>query len=266
MEIAWSLVVFTALTGCGGWLFVLVAVNEFAGKTTKVDLKAGIVSLALMAIGGIASVTHLAHPDRMLNALQHPTSGIFIEAVLVGISAACVIAYLVCKHREIRLGGKVFAVAGAVGGVALSFMAGHSYLMDAVVTWNTMLLPIGYLGTAMASGVTLYCALAAALKDEGASCYAAPSAASGIVAAITAAAYASYIAQVPDAMILVAAGGACLGGLAPAVLGCVAATKSSRLLGCEIAAFVCAIVGAVCYRAAMWMAYVPIDNFFGLVF
>ncbi|MCI8468252.1 MAG: dimethyl sulfoxide reductase anchor subunit [Eggerthellaceae bacterium] len=265
MEIAWSLVLFTALTGCGGWLFALVAVDEFAKRTTRVNFPAAVVALVLLAVGGLASVTHLAHPENMLAALNHPTSGIFVEAVLVGIAAAFTFVYLVSYHRSEPV-RRICAVAGAVCGVALSFMAGHSYLMPAIATWNTMLLPLAYLGTAMASGVALYCAIAGLRKDEGdLRTYFVLLAASGAVAALTSLAYVMAASALADIWLIGLGGAVVVGGVAPAALGLAGVARPALRPALAWAACACALIGAVCLRVSMWLAYVPLENFFGLL-
>lgn len=266
MEIAWSLVLFTALTGCGGWLFAGVAIDEFAKKTSKANFTAGIVALVLMIVGGVASVTHLAHPENMLAALNHPTSGIFIEAVLVGIASAFIIVYLVAYNRNETV-RRVCAVAGAVVGVALSFMAGHSYLMDAVYTWNTMLLPLAYLGTAAASGLGAYALVAAIRHNETT-----PAdlkiafillAAGGVAAALTSLLYLTGVMDAAD-VLLVAVGAVAVGGIVPLACGIAGLKAANSALVLSLVATACALIGAVCLRCAMWMAYVPLENFFGI--
>ena len=267
MEIAWSLVLFTALTGCGGWLFVGVAIDEFTQKTSKANFISAIVALVLMIVGGLCSVTHLAHPENMLAALNHPTSGIFVEAVLVGIASAFIIVYLIAYGRNATL-RRICAVAGAVVGVALSFMAGHSYLMDAVSNWNTMLLPLAYLGTAAASGFGVY-ALIAGIR-HGQTTEADLKIAfilltvGGIAAALTSLLYLMGVMDAADLM-LVAVGAVAVGGVEPLACGVAGlkATNSATLLAAI--ATVGALIGAVCLRCAMWMAYVPLENFFGIV-
>lgn len=266
MEIAWSLVLFTALTGCGGWLFAGVAIDEFAKKTSKANFVAAIVALVLLIVGGLCSVTHLEHPENMMAALNHPTSGIFIEAVLVGIAAAFVIVYLVAYNRNEML-RRICAVVGAVVGVALSFMAGHSYLMDAVYTWNTMLLPLAYLGTAAASGLAVYALVAAIRHNETT-----PAdmkiafvllAVGGVAAALTSLLYLTGVMDVAD-MVLVAVGAVAVGGVVPlacGIAGLKAANSATVLAAVAVAG---ALIGAVCLRCAMWMAYVPLENFFGI--
>ena len=168
MSIQWSLVLFTWLTGAGGCLFAFIGLNEVARLSKKNTFVASIVALVLTVVGGLASVTHLAHADRMLNALTCPTSGIFIEAVLVAIACVCIIVYLISIKREAEPVSKIFGILGAIAGLLLSFMSGHSYIMAAQSAWDTMLLPIGYLLTALAMGAGLWWALLAPDKDNGA--------------------------------------------------------------------------------------------------
>ena len=95
MTIQWSLVLFTVLSGCGAGLFACTALDEFrGGAASKVRLPACAVAVALLVVGGIASATHLSHVDRMMAVLAHPTAGIFLEALLLGLLAV-VTAYLV---------------------------------------------------------------------------------------------------------------------------------------------------------------------------
>ena len=94
MEIQWSLVLFTALTGMGGCMFACVAADEFLGRAKAAAFPAAVAALVIAVVGGLASVTHLSHPDRIMGALSHPTSGIFTEALLVGCLCVCVVVYL----------------------------------------------------------------------------------------------------------------------------------------------------------------------------
>ena len=110
MDIQWSLVLFTALTGMGGWLFFFICLNVFVRKTDKgafVRHGDGLGADRRRRPGfGHAPVPS----DRMLGALQHPTSGIFTEALLVGLLAIVMIAFLVMLRRGID-GGALKAVA-----------------------------------------------------------------------------------------------------------------------------------------------------------
>ena len=191
MEIQWSLVLFTALTGMGGCMFACVAADEFLGRAKAAAFPAAVAALVIAVVGGLASVTHLSHPDRIMGALSHPTSGIFTEALLVGCLCVCVVVYLVLVKREAAAGArKAVAVIGAVFGVLLSFMAGESYLMEARPNWCSQLLPLGYLLTAVSEGIAAYLVVVAA-KAKGADVapYGRALLVGGVLAAVGAAAY-----------------------------------------------------------------------------
>ena len=167
MEIQWSLVLFTAVAGCGTWASVGVAVDELRGLTERTNRLASAVALVLAVVGGIASVTHLSHPDRIMAVLGHPTPGIFLEALLIGLFILAEVVYLILLARGVSAGvRKAVAVAAAVIGVVFSFASGYSYMMEARPTWNTIALPFGYLGFAAASGLALYLLLAALKKER----------------------------------------------------------------------------------------------------
>jgi len=160
MEIQWALVLFTLLTGMAGWTFFFTGLNEFTQKSTKDGFMPGIVSICLLAAGALASVFHLAHPDRIMGALGHPTSGIFTEFVLVMLLGLAILVYLICVKRKAAGAAKVCAVLGMALGVLISFMVGYSYLMVGRAAWDTILLPLCYLGTAVPMGACLYSVLA----------------------------------------------------------------------------------------------------------
>ena len=263
MAIEWPLVLFTALTGCGGWLAVCVAIDLFARKAQKADAVATVVAVILLAVGGCASVLHLQHPDRILGALSHPTSGIFIEAVLVGLCALALAVLFVMMKRGTADGAcRAVAVIAAALGVALSFMAGHSYMMASIPAWNTLLLPLGYMLTAAPSGVAVY-GLIAALKGNGEvpPLYGKVLAACGIAAALGAAAYAAASHAASSALCLLAAS-VLSGGLAPTICGLLSVRSSKAAKAVLSIAAVCAIAGAIAFRCAMWLSGEASSNFF----
>ena len=115
MDIQWSLVLFTAIASCGTWVSVGVAVDELRGLTQRTNLVASVLALVLAVVGGIASVTHLSHPDRIMAVLSHPTPGIFLEALLIGLFIAAVAVYVILLKRDASAGArKAVAVLAAV--------------------------------------------------------------------------------------------------------------------------------------------------------
>ena len=269
MDIQWSLVLFTALTGMGGWLFFFICLNVFVRKTDKGAFAGTATALALTVVGGLASVTHLSHPDRMLGALQHPTSGIFTEALLVGLLAIVMIAFLVMLRRGIDGGAlKAVAVVGMALGALMSFMAGQSYLMSAIAAWNTELLPLGYLGTAAASGAAAYLVLIAAQKaDENAcSLYGLMTLAAGCVALITVLAYGAVAGAFAGDAAPMTIAAAAFGGVAPIACGFLARKKPGSAVALGAVALIAALIGSIAFRCAMWVIGAGLYDFFGLIY
>ncbi len=264
MAIQWSLVIFTALTGAAGWMLACVALAEFKGICKRTAFPAATASLVLLIVGGLASVTHLSHPERMLEALNHPTSGIFTEAVLVGVTSVFVIAYLILSKREASMGARKVAIAAAaVFGVVLSFSAGASYMMPARAVWNTLLLPIGYLGTAIPFGIAAFLLVAALRKEDAADLklYATTLIGGGVVAAIAAGAYVASLGGA-DVLVLGWLLSVVVAGVAPAIMGAVIAKKPESALALAAVALVCALAGSVAYRCLMWSYTSAVSNYF----
>ena len=274
MEIQWSLVLFTALTGLAAWLFICVAADEFLGRAKKAAFPAAVASLVVAIVGGLASVTHLSHPDRIMGALSHPTSGIFTEAVLIGCLIACVAIYLVLLKRGAgATARKVVAVIGAVFGVLLSFMAGESYLMSARPNWNTQLLPLGYMLTAIPSGVGAYLAVFGFVsgKDEGEGegavaldlkPYATALLVGGVLSAVGALAYTLSAGASDGAVFALLALAVVAGGVVPCAAGALLPKKMQSLVALGAASCVCALAGAIAYRCIMWLITVPVADLF----
>lgn len=268
MTIQWSLVLFTVLSGCGAWLFACTALDEFRGSAAaRVRVPACIIAVVLLVVGGIASATHLSHVDRIMAVLAHPTVGIFLEALLLGLLAVCIVAYAVLVKREAPASArKVLAVVGIVLAVAFAFACGVSYMMSSRPVWNTVTLPLAYLGTAMASGTALYLTLCAAFKaDDGevrnAAAYTLVGGAAALVLAL-AYGVASGVAFGEQAALFWAAVVLC-GSVAPAVCGFLAMRKPGGALALGVVALTGALVGSIALRAVMWLVGTAVANYFG---
>lgn len=153
MEIQWSLVLFTAISGVGAWLFAASMIQALAKRGSLPGKMETIASFVVVAVGGCMSVTHLKHVDRIFEALNHPTSGIFVEAAMVGVLCVLLAVYLVCLLRGSKEG--VLKIVGAfalVVGVVYTFACGYSYMMEARQAWMTYALPLAYCLTCAVGG------------------------------------------------------------------------------------------------------------------
>ena len=258
MTIQWSLVLFTVLTGAAGWMFTCATVDKLLGRNADKLFGASIVAICVMAVGGIASVTHLAHPENILSALNHPTSGIFAEAVLCGLAIVAMAVFAILVKRGAAEGAqKAFAVIGAALGIILSFVAGNSYIMSAVSTWNTVLLPIGYLCTSIPVGAALYLCMVArdATTPEDVQVSAWLLIAGGILAAIASIAYVAAAGALSSLGVIACVACVLAGGAVPAVCGYLTLKKPEKAFTMAILALCGALVGSIAFRCIMWMAF-----------
>lgn len=268
MEIQWSLVLFTAIASCGAWVSVGVAIDEVRGLTKNTNWLASIVAVVLAVIGGLVSVTHLSHPDRIMAVLGHPTAGIFLEALLIGLFIVAVAVYLIMLKREVSPAvRKVVAIIAAVIGIVFSFASGYSYMMEARVTWNTIALPLGYMGFGAASGLSLYLLLCA-LKKEAADAVklaGLETLVGGALALVCGLWFGFASGAATGAAAAVFWVAIICGGIAPMVCGYLGSKKPAGAVAMAGVAFAGGIIGSVAFRAVMWMVGTAIANYFGIV-
>lgn len=269
MEIQWSLVIFTTLAGTGAWLFAFLGLGEVRGRHMQERSKftIALTALVLLAVGGIASVTHLSHPDRIMGALGHPTMGIFAEAAFLGVVALLIVVYLVLLKRKAstRL-VRGFAFAGGALAVVLSFVLGYSYMMASRVAWNTISLPAAYLGTAMSVGAACFVVLLCVGKEKGSFRFGALILlVSGIVSTVASVIYGflSGAATGETAALFWVLAVVC-GGVVPAACGCLSLKKPDQVMTFGMIALVMALCGCIGFRCVMWMVGEGL-NYFGYV-
>ena len=129
-----SLFIFTTLGGLGAGMYAASAVFPVKGK--RDNLLVSIVPLVLLAIGGIALMLHLGHPERALNAFANPSAGITMEAFAsMALGAVLVIdfALTIAKGPVPR----AFRAVGAVVAVILCCVMGLAYFKyDSVPAWH----------------------------------------------------------------------------------------------------------------------------------
>ncbi len=268
MEIQWALVLFTVVAGAGAWLFAWAMLASLLKRAPEPSVLECTVSFALLVIGGLMSVAHLKHVDRILEALNHPTSGIFVEAALIGIMCALVAIYLVLLVRDTSAGARrAVGITGALVGVVFSYACGASYMMEARQAWMTVALPLGYCATAAAAGAGAHLLVKALEKrDDGALSTAGLfAAAAGIVAFVLAALFCVQAGPFLAAAGTQASAGATALFVALAVTAAAGfAAKSRPRAGVALGSTALAggFAGAVALRVVMWLVGTPLMNFF----
>ena len=276
MTVQWPLVLFSLVAGSGGGMLAFVGLSEMMGGSLAIRRRACRCALALLILGGAASVAHLASPLHAISAVTNllSFSGISIELMLLGANFILGVAYLVLVREE-NTGGAVKAVAvlSVAAGLAIGFFCGHGYVIEAQPTWDTETLPLAYLGTSIALGAFAYAALAyAADKSDAAAelggrmqLFVLASAAIGAIGIV---AYAAAIGfDVAGSQgVLFWGGVVVVGAICPVACGCAAITSVGKKspLAFAVSGGVCALVGGICLRALMWATATGFVNLFAL--
>ncbi|MDR1184278.1 MAG: hypothetical protein LBK67_05730, partial [Coriobacteriales bacterium] len=164
MELQWPLMIFTLFICLGAGTFGVAGLLAGLGRAQEVQIPATILSLVAIIMGGIASFLHLQHWDRIFNGFGHLTSGITQELIGIVIFAVVAVIYLVLARR-----GRVPSWAGwlaLVISVALVIVMSLSYSMSARPVWDSPLLWLYYLASAILSGALVVSVLASVKKTE----------------------------------------------------------------------------------------------------
>lgn len=269
MEIQWSLVLFTAISGIGACFFgasCLQALLKKGEMPTKLEC---IVAFVLVAVGGSISVTHIIHHlDRIVAALSHPTSGIFIEALFTGIFCAIIAVYFIMVLKNVaERPRKIVAAIAIVVAVIYAFECGNSYNMTSRPAWTTYALPLGYCLTAVGGGCALNLLLKGLVKETEERCaFSALIALAGAVLGLLGTA----IFAIGAAGYIMTAEGALTWAVISVVLELAAIIASVLCwnkkpgLAVSVGACItaCGFVYAIGFRVLMWNVGTPILDFF----
>lgn len=288
MEVQWPLLVFSVLLGITSGIFVFLAVGEIKGKFKEVRFTGALIALVCLAVGGCVSVLHMGHPERALHLLGNLGSGLSKELFAVAIMGIVTIAYLVLSRKDYPGASKVLGIIGGVVGLVLSPIAGASYLIAARPAWDSIALPLMYLGAGFALGFTLMAALVllkGKAAEEGG--FALKLALAGvIIMAVTVISYVVWIAIAPyqapsrsierlisgDLALMFWLGVVVVGVVVPVALtalACVKATKGEGDTGVAdpkslstylFVSFACTAIGAVVIRMIMYAVGTSVEQ------
>ncbi len=280
MEIQWPLVFFTLLTGLGVSAFVVVAITEWLGKAERTRLPGAITSLVAMAAGGVASVFHLGHIERIFNVLNNLSSGIAQELILVGLTGLAILVYIILMRMgySVQL-RKIVATIALVLAVILAIVMGKNYVLASRPAWNTWLLPLLYLASAAVLGLFTIYIWAALSKEEEATVMGVNKATLIALAvdAVVVVAYVIFLAVAPfpdplrsparlvagDMALLFWGGVVLIGLLIPLALTAWLVTKKKVVppLTVAVVGLVCVLVGGVATRALIFTLGSSIEKF-----
>jgi DMSO reductase anchor subunit len=251
MSIQWPLVIFSLLAGCGGVGIASIGISEALGIAKKSRVPAAIVCLVFLIVGGCASVFHLGQPSNIMAAATNifSFSGISVELIMLGINVVIAAIYLFLVNRESKA-AKPLSLVGILTGIVLAFVVGNGYVMESQPNWNTIVLPLAYLGSGLGCGTALFASVMAVKKEEEADFKAFAPFAIGAAALqlISFLAYGAVLGFTCDAVLYWL--GAIVVGSAVTL---VAALLISKKNVWAYAAFACALIGGLSIRALMWL-------------
>ena len=288
MEIQWPLLIFSVLLGVTSGSFVFLAVGELRGKFRDVRFAGALIALICLAVGGCVSVLHMGHPERATHLLGNLGSGLSKELFVVAIMGIVALIYLVLAKKDYPTASKVSGVLGGVIGLVLPFVAGASYLIAARPAWDSIALPLMFLGAGLALGMTLMCGLVLLRGADDERGFALKLALAGVlIMAVTTVAYVIWIAVAPyqaptrsierliagDMAVMFWAGVVVIGIVVPVALtalACVQSTKGAgdsgtvqpkQLARYLFAACACTAIGAVVIRIIMYGVGTSVEQF-----
>lgn len=260
IAIQWPLVLFTFVAGIGGGLLIPAGIAQLSGKADKnVQFVASVLSVALLVVGGCFSLLHLASPQNVMAAVTNvfSFSGISMELILLGVCFVLAGAFAILVKRESsQVALRAIAVLGIVFGVLLLFFCGHGYVMASRPAWNTVTLPLAYMGTSLAGGAFAYGVVCVALKAgwEDAKALKLVLLACSVVCALTCAVYALSVAASSESSILLWVGVCGCGVVGVLASGIAAYLKLDGGNAALILAigFALAVLAILAVRIVMW--------------
>lgn len=268
MAIQWPLVLFSLLAGSGGAVMACVAISEFRGVFEKTNRSASCIALVLMAVGGFASMVHLAHPQNVMAAVANlgSFSGISLELIFLAATGGTTLVYGVMVFRNMAGVTLRRAVAGVAGllGVILGYVCGHGYVIEAQPGWDTETLAFAYLGTSLALGAFIYLVVGAMRHEptEEKQAFSMVAIGASAICLITVIAYLLACDVDSVSEVALAAGVALLGSVGALVFSVLMKKRFQGVL--PWAGLVCALAAGLGLRIMMWQLGTGFIDFFGL--
>ena len=139
------LLVFTVLTGIAAGAYVGAALFPKKGEDARAWVFP-LVAVILVAVGGLAAMTHLGRPALMLNVLNNPTASLTMEGLSSGVLALVAVVDFVLAKRSGSANNAV-RIVGAIVGVVCMCIVTSAYVTSygntawiATPTWPLFIL------------------------------------------------------------------------------------------------------------------------------
>jgi len=174
MRPAFSLIVFTTLSGLGFGLAAILGLGLIMAPTPQWWVIYNGVALALIGAGVLSSTLHLGHPERAWRAMtQWRSSWLSREGVLAALTTIILLGFAAEGYAEGH-GNLKIGIAVALLSLATIWSTAMIYVsLKTVARWHHPLTPFVFVGYAISGGLVLAAALDA-LANGGISLLAQP--------------------------------------------------------------------------------------------
>lgn len=123
---------------------------------------AAIVAFIAGITGFILKYIQYGHPERVLNILARPGSKLSLELMFTTVSLLLIVFFII---RRAAIRNTAFTILALVLCTAGIYSTGAQYLMPSRVAWNTQLVPLLYIASALCAGFFLAAFINAALGN-----------------------------------------------------------------------------------------------------
>ncbi len=175
MHPAFSVLVFTVMSGAGYGLITLMALGHLLGlpqlQDSSVLLTGGVVSFVLISGGLLSSTLHLANPKNAWRSFSRfKTSWLSREAVFAVLFYPFVLGYLTniwVNGAEVNAIAQLTGFGAALLAMVTLFCTSMIYAsLKTIRQWNTSLTPVNYIALGLMSGSLLLAAVQASVAGD----------------------------------------------------------------------------------------------------
>lgn len=176
MHPAFSVLVFTVMSGAGYGLITLMILGHLGGlaqlQDSSVILTGGVLAFLMISGGLLSSTLHLANPKNAWRSFSRfKTSWLSREAVFAILFYPFVLIYLGSvwvQGAEISGFGEFAAVCAAVLAMMTLFCTSMIYAsLKTIRQWNSSLTPVNYIALGLMSGSILLVAVQSVVGEAG---------------------------------------------------------------------------------------------------
>lgn len=278
------LALFTTLAPLGAGAFIALAyaffTTSFSDEQQKKIDRGTIIPLAIVIVGFICAFFHLASPMNAPSVFLGAGSPMSNEIIAGCVFAIVAIVYVIVANAGKLCGSarKGFAAVVAVLAVLFAIFTGLAYVMNAIATWDTPLVPVQMLGFALVGGAAtaaLVLASAGAWADACKGSFKSAVIGLAVVGAVLAiVGLAGQLAMASGMENALVSGSELVSGaLLPAVIGLAlivvaavlvfVAVKKEATIGLAAAAVIAALVGIFLARMAFYAIQMSVGIYFG---